>query len=294
MRRIGSAVLALALAGCGGSGPTAKKDLISPASSGEQMRITLGQAGLDCTDYQPKNKGYREFGTEDATDVGRCELENESIQLAVWKDKGQVDNWMGFAKTMGCALGKSFDLSSFDYVAGKNWVISNVSQTLADKIADAVGGTPHHVDMTSCAANQAPEVSPSRPSGETDSAPPTSSPEASPNTALPTRSPSGVATAEAAPPSGPVGSVAAPPESYFADVRRAFSTWNHGQGMGYNSGTTTVLTEIFYWVCQHPDIDPNVVNQQIQLQETWFNHPSLQLYEANRLRSIAMSHCLGS
>lgn len=27
------------------------------------------------------------------------------------------------------------------------------------------------------------------------------------------------------------------------------------------------------------------------MQETWFNHPSLQLYEADRLRSIAMSYC---
>jgi hypothetical protein len=61
--------------------------------------------------------------------------------------------------------------------------------------------------------------------------------------------------------------------------------------MADTSGTNRVLTEVFDWVCQHQDADPNVVNQQIQMQETWFNHPSLELYEANRLRSIAMSYC---
>jgi serine/threonine-protein kinase len=94
-----------------------------------------------------------------------------------------------------------------------------------------------------------------------------------------------------APEPPPDSTVAAPPEEYFTDVRRAFSNWNDGQGMADTSGTTRVLTEVFDWVCQRQDTDPNVVNQQIQMQETWFNHPSLQLYEANRLRSIAMSYC---
>jgi hypothetical protein len=44
-------------------------------------------------------------------------------------------------------------------------------------------------------------------------------------------------------------------------------------------------------VCRHQAIDPSIVNEQIQFNETWFNHPSLQLWEANRLRSIAMSYC---
>lgn len=87
---------------------------------------------------------------------------------------------------------------------------------------------------------------------------------------------------------------AAPPDGYFTDVRRAFSEWNQGQGMPETSGANRVLTEVFGWVCQRQDTDPNVVNQQIQMQETWFNHPSLQLYEANRLRSIAMSYCSSS
>jgi serine/threonine protein kinase, bacterial len=95
------------------------------------------------------------------------------------------------------------------------------------------------------------------------------------------------ATPEPAPPSVD----GAPPEGYYTDVRRAFSTWNDGQGLGTTSGTTRVLTEVFDWVCQHEGTEPNVVNQQIQMQETWFNHPSLQPYESNRLRSIAMSYC---
>lgn len=92
-------------------------------------------------------------------------------------------------------------------------------------------------------------------------------------------------------PPPPHNAVAAPPDDYFTDVRRAFSDWDDGQGMPDTSGANRVLTEVFGWVCQRQDTDPNVVNQQIQMQETWFNHPSLQLYEANRLRSIAMSYC---
>ncbi|WP_304116021.1 serine/threonine-protein kinase [Mycolicibacterium bacteremicum] len=95
-------------------------------------------------------------------------------------------------------------------------------------------------------------------------------------------------------PPPPPDTVAAPQDGYFTDVRRAFHDWNHGQGMPDTSGTNRVLTEVFDWVCQRQDAEPNVVNQQIQMQETWFNHPSLQLFEANRLRSIALSHCSNS
>lgn len=116
-------------------------------------------------------------------------------------------------------------------------------------------------------------------------APSTSTPSAT--AAAPTPAP----TSAAPQPSPPPGAVAAPPEGYFDDVRRTFSDWNHGQGMGNAPGTNRVLTEVFGWVCQHQGTDPNVVNEQIQMQESWFNHPSLELYEANRLRSIAMSYC---
>ena len=116
-------------------------------------------------------------------------------------------------------------------------------------------------------------------------APTTSTP--APTAAAPPSAPTSAAPELPPPPS----TVAAPPEGYFTDVRRVFSDWNHGQGMADTSGTNRVLTEVFDWVCQHQDADPNVVNQQIQMQETWFNHPSLELYEANRLRSIAMSYC---
>ena len=151
------AFLAAALVGCGGgSGPLGSKDEIGKVSSSEQMRVALSDAGLSCSDYQAVAKNDRKFGTENATDVGKCELEGETIELAVWKDRGQVENWMGFSKTLGCSIGKALGVSSFDYVAADTWVISNVSATLARKISDAVGGTPHHVDLGSCSDQDPP------------------------------------------------------------------------------------------------------------------------------------------
>ena len=151
------AFLAAALVGCGGgSGPLGSKDEIGKVSSSEQMRVALSNAGLSCSDYQAVAKNDRKFGTENATDVGKCELEGETIELAVWKDRGQVENWMGFSKTLGCSFGKALGVSSFDYVAADTWVISNVSATLARKISDAVGGTPHHVDLGSCSDQDPP------------------------------------------------------------------------------------------------------------------------------------------
>jgi len=157
------------------------------------MRDALGKAGLSCADYQSVAKNDREFGTENATDVGKCELDSETIELAVWKDRGQVDNWMGFSKTLGCTIGKGFGLSSFDYVAGDSWVISNLSQTLAKKISDAVGGTPHHIDLSSCSEQQ-PTVADSQPRIATETATQTV-------TVTPTRTPSSASSpvASAAP-----------------------------------------------------------------------------------------------
>lgn len=99
------------------------------------------------------------------------------------------------------------------------------------------------------------------------------------------------ASTSAAPSPPAAGPIVNPPEGYFTDIRQVFSGWNGGQGIGDTTGTRRVLNEVFDWVCKHQDTDPDVVNRQIQMQETWFNHPSLELYEANRLRSIAMSYC---
>ena len=83
---------------------------------------------------------------QNAADVAKCELDGETPRLLTLKDKGQKDNWSGMMKQMGCVMGKTFGVSSFDHVSGSNWVVSDVSQTLTNQVADAIGGRAVHVD----------------------------------------------------------------------------------------------------------------------------------------------------
>lgn len=118
------AVLAIVLAGCGGSGSAGSRAAIS-ASSGTDIRNALDKAGLSCTDYKSIPTGDREWGTESAADVGRCKVENEKIVIIIWKDNGQRENWIGTGKKTACELGKSFSISPWDFVDGGLWTVSD-------------------------------------------------------------------------------------------------------------------------------------------------------------------------
>jgi hypothetical protein len=112
----------------------------------ESSRSSLRERCLSCDSYRTVSNEDREWGMQGAADVWQCELDNETPKLVVWKDKGQKDNWAGMSKQMGCTMGKAFGISSFDYVSGSRWTVSDTSQTLANKIADAIGGRAVHVD----------------------------------------------------------------------------------------------------------------------------------------------------
>jgi hypothetical protein len=144
------AVLAILLAGCSGSHSVGAKPPIS-ASSGTDIRDALGKAGFSCTGYTSVARKHRQLGLESAADVGECDIENENeeIQIIIWKDTGQKDNWLGMSKSLGCRMGQAFGFSSFDYVDGGLWSIAGVSQTLAKQISDAIGGKPVHHDCGS-------------------------------------------------------------------------------------------------------------------------------------------------
>jgi hypothetical protein len=128
----------------GSGGSEALREDVSFSSSTD-IRDALKKAGLACTGYKPVATKDREWGMEGASDVGDCDLENENIRMVVWKDKGQKDNWVGMGKTMLCGTGKALGISSVDYVDGGLWTVSDVTQTLAKKISDAIGGMPEHV-----------------------------------------------------------------------------------------------------------------------------------------------------
>ena len=84
------------------------------------------------------------MGQEGAIEVGECDLEGESIELTIWKDSAQRKNYEGLGKTLGCAFGKAFGISSFDYVNGGLWTIGNATETLSKQIAEQIGAEAVH------------------------------------------------------------------------------------------------------------------------------------------------------
>jgi hypothetical protein len=142
-RKFCGALLVVVLAGCGGLQSEARADV--SFSSSADLRDALNKAGLACAGYQAVTSSDREMDVEGADDVGSCKVQNEGLSLIIWKDNAQRDNWVGFIKTTGCRIVKAFGESTFDYVVGDRWTIEQPSQTLADQIAGAIGGTAGHV-----------------------------------------------------------------------------------------------------------------------------------------------------
>jgi hypothetical protein len=110
------------------------------------MSRALCESGLSCTELRPFAKVDLEIGQEGALDVGECDLEGETVDLVVWKDNGQRDNFVGMGKTLGCAVGEAFGMTSFHYVEGDKWLVTNTSETLANQIADNFGGKAVHIE----------------------------------------------------------------------------------------------------------------------------------------------------
>jgi hypothetical protein len=133
--------LVVLLAGCGalnGAGPN--------FSSSADIQAAHNEAGLTCTGYKVVAKDDRDIYEHNAADVGRCELDGETPTLLIFKDHGQMENWAGMNKQMGCTMGKAFGFMNYDYVSGSKWAVSGTTETLANKIADAIGGRAVHVD----------------------------------------------------------------------------------------------------------------------------------------------------
>ena len=152
----------VSLSACGGStsksdsssaGTTSNsKDTVAPSrksgdfSSASEIKSALDAAGLTCAGYKTVAKADREFGQESAVDVAECEVEGENVQLVVWKDNGQRDNFSGMARGFGCEMAKAFGIQSFDWVDGDKWQVTGTSGTLAKQIDNALDGKARHVD----------------------------------------------------------------------------------------------------------------------------------------------------
>lgn len=145
---------AVALASCGGSssssndgdggntGAESEKKVETPDTfaSTSALRDALNAAGFACLNLKDKPKDEREMGQESAVGVSSCDVEGETIELVVWKDNGQRNNYEGMAKTIGCSMGEAFGITSFDWIQGDKWNITGTSRTLSKQIADKFGG----------------------------------------------------------------------------------------------------------------------------------------------------------
>ena len=146
----------IALASCGGSstsndlsegtttGGTEEKENVGFTSAAE-IRDALVEKGLVCSNFAITDVADRDMGQEGAVDVAQCDIEGENVGFSIWKDNGQRDNFTGMMKGIGCEMAKSFGISTLDYARGGKWTITGVSQTLTEKIAEALEADSVHL-----------------------------------------------------------------------------------------------------------------------------------------------------
>ena len=143
MRCLLGILLPLLLTGCGLF--AGEPDSPQFASSSAIQRA-LGAAGLSCHNFQSMPAQNRESGMENAADVGECQIDGETPRLVIWSDNEQKDRWAESSRQIGCAMAHGFGVSSFNYVAGERWSITDTSQKLANRLSDAIGGEVVHVE----------------------------------------------------------------------------------------------------------------------------------------------------
>lgn len=125
--------------------PIVTKEAASAPKSAAEVRAMLTQAGVGCTSFKTVPKERRQMGYDNAADFESCEIDGEDVNIAVWKDEAQQENWQGFTKQFGCGMGKAFGVTNIAYVNGNLWTVSELSQTVTDKIAAATGAEPVHI-----------------------------------------------------------------------------------------------------------------------------------------------------
>jgi hypothetical protein len=162
MRRLMVGLVAVvALAGCSGgsgvdgktdneaAGPAAANDGGPPITGLADVAKVLQAKGVGCADFKmndPTDTSAMSFGPEYAAAGATCKVKGEDVDLSFFNDNGARDKEAGMAAGPGCAIGKGFGVTSFDYVQGNRWMAMAKSATVAQLIAAATSGTAKHVD----------------------------------------------------------------------------------------------------------------------------------------------------
>jgi hypothetical protein len=114
-----AAMLALALAGCGGSG--------EEYADARAIVDKLGCAGTYETDPDA-------IGTT-ADETGTCDFEGESVTILWDKDPEPVTKSIAFARTMGGGFGTKMSV-----VSGGTWAVMTETKRAAEAVQKKLGG----------------------------------------------------------------------------------------------------------------------------------------------------------
>jgi hypothetical protein len=82
----------------------------------------FGRQGLDCA--ASASLGAARLVDENA----KCRIGNEDVQILIFKDEAALGRWLPLGGTLG------------NLVVGPNWVVRARSSSLADSVANALGG----------------------------------------------------------------------------------------------------------------------------------------------------------
>ena len=119
---ITAVMAAIFLAACGGGGSNSTSG--KTFTSAEQIHKAIEDGGLTSANFSSTNPADVNGYKSKPVSAGNCEVDGQEVRIVVWKDEGQADIEFGYAKTVGCALGKAFGVTEFYVARGPNWFAS--------------------------------------------------------------------------------------------------------------------------------------------------------------------------
>jgi hypothetical protein len=128
---------AVLLAACGGGGSSANSG--KTFTTAEQVHTGIEDGGVACANFSSTNPADVNGYKSKPVSAGNCTVDGQEVRIVVWKDEGQADNEFGYAKTVGCALGKTFGVTEFYVARGPNWFASSDSESVNAKVAKPLG-----------------------------------------------------------------------------------------------------------------------------------------------------------
>ncbi len=141
-------LLPIVLAGCQRPATDGQADTPRYQSVGE-VRNALDKSGLGCADFQTIPGHHRDFGEEDAVDIGACLVDNREAVISMWSSLRNKQDWIRQRAGLGCQLAGDLSSSPPIYVDGGFWTVRVNSRRLADSVSRAIGGEPKATDCRS-------------------------------------------------------------------------------------------------------------------------------------------------